>query len=83
MDKNKILRIGRYILYHYTFIENDGKPDECYTFAQEQPSGTKDTKDKFLHADGVFLYPQNWKVPYYRTLEAIITAFKKFQQEKQ
>ena len=82
MDKNKILKIGRYILYHYTFMENDGKPDECYTFVQEQPS-TSHIKDKFLHADGVFRYPQNWKVPYYRTLEAIITAFQKFTKEKQ
>jgi hypothetical protein len=77
MNKHKILKIGRYILYHYVFIDDDKpyEPDECYVFSQEQPGG----KDKFLHGDGTFRYRKNWKVPYYRTLEQIITAFKKFQ----
>ena len=74
---HKILRIGRYTLYHYTFTEDD-KPGgiwgEYYTFTQEQPDDTY----QFLYPDGTFRYPSNWIVPFYNTLDEIIAAFKKY-----
>jgi hypothetical protein len=70
---HKILRIGRYVLYHYTFTEDD-KPGEYYTFTQEQPDDTY----QFLYPDGTFQYPKNWIVPYFSTLDEIIAAFKKY-----